>query len=190
MRTLHVEDTVYDADSVEWCPISPAKNIFACGTYHLVKNEEQQQRVGSILLYRMQKDKLEAIDRVDSPAVLDMKWCPRRAYDEIVLAVANAIGEVCLFQLEDFQLKFMTKCSLKKNEGDCLVLSLDWSKETSAEDFTLCASDSEGNLSVLKFINGNLQIVQDWNAHSLEAWIVCFDSFNPQVLYSGGIWFN
>ena len=30
-------DTEYSADSVEWCPNVPYRDVFVCGTYQLVK---------------------------------------------------------------------------------------------------------------------------------------------------------
>lgn len=34
--TLHVWDTEYSADSVEWCPIAEYQHVLLCGTYQLV----------------------------------------------------------------------------------------------------------------------------------------------------------
>lgn len=185
--TLHVRDTIYSADSVEWCPIDPHLDIFACGTYYLVKGEEKdkQERIGSILLFQIKKEELIQIDRVDLPAVLDMKWCPRRIKSQILLGIANAIGEVSIFKFEENHLILLEKINLKKDEDETfLALSLDWSKNES--DNNICVSDSKGNITILKLTDANgLLIISEWNAHSLEAWIVCFDAFNNDVVYSG-----
>jgi len=36
VNELHVYDTVYTADSVEWCPSEGYHNVLLCGTYQLV----------------------------------------------------------------------------------------------------------------------------------------------------------
>jgi len=45
--TLDTYDTVYSADSVEWCPAEGFTEFFVCGTYQLVQtdNEKQEQEV-------------------------------------------------------------------------------------------------------------------------------------------------
>ena len=39
VRQLHVRDTEYSADAVEWCPIQSYHHVLLCGTYQL---KEQQ----------------------------------------------------------------------------------------------------------------------------------------------------
>ena len=34
-------DTGYSADSVEWCPVEPHRDVLVCGTYQLDKNADQ-----------------------------------------------------------------------------------------------------------------------------------------------------
>lgn len=34
-------DTGYSADSVEWCPVEPHRDVLVCGTYQLEKSAEQ-----------------------------------------------------------------------------------------------------------------------------------------------------
>lgn len=189
--TLHVFDTVYNADSVEWCPIPPYKNCFACGTYQLMDSndksvedgDKEYLRSGGVSIFTVLNNELEESHKVKSPAVLDMKWCGRKLNNKIVLAVANAVGEVVVFQLENKTLKLLSKCVLKKKAGDFLTLSLDWTKQGC--DDLICSSDSAGNITIIKFLNDTLSVLQEWNAHSLEAWIVCFDSFHQNVIYSG-----
>lgn len=33
-------NTEYSADSVEWCPVEPHKNVLVCGTYELAESDE------------------------------------------------------------------------------------------------------------------------------------------------------
>ncbi|KAL0279641.1 UNVERIFIED_CONTAM: hypothetical protein PYX00_001148 [Menopon gallinae] len=189
IKTLFTCKTPYNADSVEWCPIAPYQNYFVCGTYQQVKDvcnesEPGNKRKGSITLFKVTKEKLEEKFHIETSGILDMKWCTVTLEDNIVLGAANADGEICVFYLIDERLKTETKISLKKGNEDVLILSLDWSKNAHYD--MICASDSKGNVILLKFTNGNLQILNEWNAHTLEAWITCFHSFNPQIIYSGG----
>lgn len=69
-------DTEYSADSVEWCPHHPMDNIVACGTYQLAKDDQGANlRLGRVLLYQLQDNQqLIELTRIDTPAILDMKW--------------------------------------------------------------------------------------------------------------------
>ncbi|KAK6642819.1 hypothetical protein RUM43_004321 [Polyplax serrata] len=191
-KTLHVYDTVENADTVEWCPIEPYKTSFACGTYHLADEAaancgdsvKEYLRTGGVTIFTITEKELEVNYKVECPAVLDLKWCGRKLNGKIVLAVANAIGEIVLFHFDDKAILFMSKCVLKKKAGDFLTLSIDWTKQ--GDDTLMCSSDSKGNVTVIKVENDKLTILQEWNAHSLEAWIVCFDSFHQNIIYSGG----
>lgn len=188
ITTLFACKTTYNADSVEWCPITPFQNYFVCGTYEQVKgvcNESDQgiKRKGSITLFKVTREELKEKFYLETSGILDMKWCTVTLQDKILLGVANAGGEICLYNFSDERLKIETKISLKKGTEDVLILSLDWSKN--ADYNTICASDSKGNVILLKYRNGELQVMKEWNAHSLETWITCFDTFNPQVIFSG-----
>lgn len=73
MAALCSLDTIYSADSIEWCPIPGYENILACGTYQLkapedsnplqdvevreeeeelTKKEEPHKRLGRVLIYK------------------------------------------------------------------------------------------------------------------------------------------
>ncbi|PSN46313.1 Diphthine methyltransferase [Blattella germanica] len=99
METLETWDTEYSADSVEWCPISPFERLFVCGTYQISQEDSSQNgsymRLGRLYLLEVDsKKKLRCLQTFDTPAILDTKWCPRRIDDMILLAVANAAGNV------------------------------------------------------------------------------------------------
>jgi diphthamide biosynthesis protein 7 len=75
--SLQSEDTIYSADSIEFCPVRP--DIFVCGTYQIEKLDEDQspsredetdpdtledqyssgpatRRLGRALVYRLAED--------------------------------------------------------------------------------------------------------------------------------------
>lgn len=44
-------DTVFTADTVEWCPVPGLEGVVACGTYQLNQHEGSSTRLGSLLLF-------------------------------------------------------------------------------------------------------------------------------------------
>ena len=52
---LHVYDTEYSADSVQWCPIPGYQHVLLCGTYQLgqqTQNQEEKSQQVSLLSFR------------------------------------------------------------------------------------------------------------------------------------------
>ena len=169
------------ADSIE----SISSNMFVCGTYQLVanKNNVESSRIGTIKLYELipQQDAIEVItcNEVHVNAVLDMKWF----YGDNILSVADSAGNAVFYLLEDKKLKFQS--SLEINSNKVLCLSTDWCKTLSPD---ICVfSLSSGELALVKYFgSSNPVLLNKWQAHSLEAWIVACDSFDNNLFYSGG----
>ena len=53
-----VIDTHYPADSLEFCPTPGFQDLFACGTYKLLDQQEgdTQKRRGQCMLFRLPKE--------------------------------------------------------------------------------------------------------------------------------------
>lgn len=190
--TLHTWDTIYCADTVEWCPVSPYKSFFVCGTYHLVQDaadfaelEGHQKRIGTVTLFKFSQKELLQCDQIKTSAVLDTKWCLEKVNDKILLASVDSLGNVCVFNLQDEKLISVTKLCLKKEKGDYLLLSLDWSKQITSSECKISVSDNQGEIFILNYKNEELVVERQWTAHSLEAWTVNFDSFNFNSVYTG-----
>ncbi|KAG8691339.1 Diphthine methyltransferase [Ceratobasidium sp. 423] len=92
-RTLFSVDTELPADSVEFCPREEFRDVLVCGTYNLVKNEESekeaegvdkkpQERNGKCLVYEFDETlmSLKEIQRIDTAAILDLKWYADKFY--------------------------------------------------------------------------------------------------------------
>ncbi|XP_046394458.1 diphthine methyltransferase [Ischnura elegans] len=196
--TLDHKVMKYNADCVEWCPIKEFYDMFVCGTYQLIERDEETldmasnnaSRLGSINLYRVnQKGMLVLQHRVDTPGILDMKWCSlTSSLNEPILAVADAKGFVTIFYLrkdnENHALVFGESIECVDTKGT-LALSIDW-KSGNAENLQLVVSDSSGSISILSLIEGALVKFYTWHSHSHEAWIATFDNEDPNIVYSGG----
>ncbi|XP_016067252.1 PREDICTED: diphthine methyltransferase [Miniopterus natalensis] len=205
VQLLQTVDTEYTADSVEWCPLEGCRRVLACGTYQLREPESQsdpaaaepQTRLGRLYLYSCSEDlsacSLAEIQRRDTYAILDMKWCHIPVAGHALLGVANAGGFIELFQLAGCKesthtLQPFGSCALDKQ---CLALSLDWSTgkagRASDQPLKIISSDSKGQLHLLKVDAGpGLQSVATWQAHHFEAWIAAFNYWQTEVVYSGG----
>lgn len=215
VRLLQTLDTEYTADSVEWCPVEGFKIFMACGTYQLRKPdsasaglesksdqdmEEPHTRLGRLYLYRFVEDSssygsgsLVEVQRKDTYAILDMKWCHVPMTNSAFLGVANASGSIELLRLEVSENghALQSVCRLALEE-QCLALSLDWSSGrtggASDQPLKIVTSDSRGRVHLLNVgeAGSTLQNMDTWQAHSFEAWIAAFNYWQTEVIYSGG----
>ncbi|XP_036040433.1 diphthine methyltransferase isoform X1 [Onychomys torridus] len=206
LQGLQAVDTEFTADSVEWCPVEGCQHLMACGTYQLRTPENQpaldvsepQLRLGRLYLYSFSEDNtakpLFEIQRRDSSAILDMKWCHIPVSGHILLGVANASGSVELLHLTDYEKNSYTLQSISSLtlEERCLSLSLDWSTgkpgRVREQPLKIISSDSKGQLHLLMVNEGGaeLQLVASWPAHHFEAWIAAFNYWQTELVYSGG----
>ncbi|KAH8420053.1 hypothetical protein KR009_005253 [Drosophila setifemur] len=204
--TLHSEDTEYSADSVEWCQEDELHSaFFACGTYQLVQQEQEEAqegqgessskrpRKGRVYLYRFDgpNDSLERLQSIETSAILDMKWLPSWSSESgPILATVTSLGEVETYELirDSKTLEKRTCISLEEQPsgGEApLALALDWRRE--GESIQLAVSDSKGGLNLLNYSpQGVLSRLRSWNSHGFEAWTCAFDRWSPHILYSGG----
>ncbi|XP_068594424.1 diphthine methyltransferase [Brachionichthys hirsutus] len=197
-RNLQVFDTELSADAVEWCPVSPDNDVLVCGTYELQKGTGEghaaASRTGRLYLFEFRREAqvgppLSELQRMETAAILDLKWCRVPVSGRAVLGVAAATGELQLYTLSDSQAggrSLQTLSSLKVG-AECLALSLDWSAgRLDSSDLRVACSDSAGGVGVLALAEGALVSLSRWNAHDYEAWIAAFSYWDTQLVYSGG----
>lgn len=184
--------TGYSADTVEWCPVDPFRDMLVCGTYHLEKADEEAQtkpqtRVGKIYLFIIKNNTtdLKPLQCIETSGVLDQKWCHHMIYDNPVLAVAMSDGTLQLYQLLGETLALQLWLDYKLGE-DVLAFSVDWSSNKFNAYPKLVVSDSKGRVHVLKLEGDSLTRIGVWEGHSFEAWIAAFNYWNSDLFYSGG----
>ncbi|KAI0047839.1 WD40 repeat-like protein [Auriscalpium vulgare] len=206
-------DTVWPADSAEFCPHPNATNILACGTYKLetqpdgaslgnlddedeehnpiVAESKSQTRKGKCLIFDVTGDSLASssqIQEISLPAVLDMKWCHTSASRKPILAIADAEGNITVHEWDVAERRLNQAFSIPCAESDVLCLSLDWSNRRSPTSGigSLVVSLSNGKLALLEpdATNG-LAVRSTWHAHDYEPWIAAWDYWDANVIYSG-----
>ncbi|XP_040051045.2 diphthine methyltransferase isoform X4 [Gasterosteus aculeatus] len=199
-RNLQVVDTELSADAVEWCPVPSSHGVLACGTYQLQtaksgEDDAPPSRTGRLYLFEFRREgsvhpPLTELQRIDTAAILDLKWCHVPFPGGAVLGIAAATGELQLHTLSDSQQeggrRLHPLCSVEVG-AERLALSLDWSTgRMDSSDVRLVCSDSAGCLSVLSLAEGALASLSHWKAHDFEAWISAFSYWDTQLVYSGG----
>ncbi|KAI0961563.1 hypothetical protein AcV7_000634 [Taiwanofungus camphoratus] len=206
-------DTIWPADSVEFCPHPDARDVFACGTYRLEDPEatdstldshevsaltaakpKRQHRTGKCLLFEVdgeQDPRFSLLQETSLPAVPDIKWCHRTSVATPILGVADSEGHVTLHELasHDRQRELRQIQSITCGPIDVLCLSLDWSNRRSPTSTLglLVVSLSDGRISLLRAQDqSGLTVTDVWAAHDFEPWIVAWDYWDTNIVYSGG----
>ncbi|KAH7911202.1 WD40-repeat-containing domain protein [Hygrophoropsis aurantiaca] len=197
-------DTVYPADSVEFCPQEGSRHVFVCGTYKLEQSKQQgeasdpdipweplkQCRRGNCLVFGVSSthpSKLEQLQRISLPAVLDMKWCHRSG--PAALGIADSEGNVSFHEWQADQNRLTHLQTVSCALSDVLCLSLDWSdRRYHAHDLgNLVVSLSDGSISVLRPDSHRGMVITDsWPAHDYEPWIAAWNYWDTNVIFSGG----
>ncbi|KAF9526455.1 WD-40 repeat-containing protein [Crepidotus variabilis] len=202
-------NTIFPADSLEFCPTPGFQDLFACGTYKLLDQDQDQKssvqkqekslqkRRGQCLLFRARPTEsvleIEQIQSVDLPAIPDMKWCPSVSRDmspsissDPLLAVADSEGSITLHSCDKGSLSQME--AVRCASPEILCLSLDWSNRRFAGSNlgSLVVSLSNGSLSLISPTQGSMEIQETWHAHDYEPWIAAWDYWDSNVIYSGG----
>ncbi|XP_059266147.1 diphthine methyltransferase isoform X3 [Mustela nigripes] len=166
-----------------------------CGRKSGPDADEPQTRLGRLYLYSFNEDNsarpLLEVQRRDTSAILDMKWCHILVAGHALLGVADAGGSIELLRLVEsenaYTLQPVSSFALGKQ---CLALSLDWStgrtERASDQPLKIISSDSKGKLHLLEVTEAGLQEVATWPAHHFEAWIAAFDYWRTEIVYSGG----
>ncbi|KAI0348058.1 WD-40 repeat-containing protein [Trametopsis cervina] len=206
--SLAALDTVWPADSVEFCPHPDAVDILVCGTYKLeqpepeptgeaetdvgesIPNRVGQLRRGKCLLFALdQGGSGTTLQEVVLPAVPDLKWCHRDPGQRPMLAAADTEGHVTLLEYVKDERILRTVQTIGCADSDVLCLSLDWSNRrlNSSDLGDLVVSMSNGSIALLRPENSTgMAVVDTWQAHDFEPWIAAWNYWDTNVIYTGG----
>ncbi|KAK2587407.1 hypothetical protein KPH14_003121 [Odynerus spinipes] len=201
-QTLTTFDTQLYADSVEWCPIEPFKDLFVCGTYQLLENTESIsekelkpcRRLGKIYLFQVINNGcMKLLYTLETEGILDMKWAHVKCNDNVLLGVVNSIGFLQIYELkneDEEMLKLITELKVNDLKEEILALSLDWctGRWSSCENSIpkVVVSDSTGGITLFELHNDELRNITSWSSHEYEAWIAAFDYWDINMIYTGG----
>ncbi|GAA5897399.1 hypothetical protein JCM8208_003262 [Rhodotorula glutinis] len=146
-------------------------------------------RVGRCLLYEVNGEgrNLQEKQRLEGPAILDLKWSPQPWQGKTTLAVADAKGHVQLHGLDDESRPLSHIETVDCADDKTLCLSLDWStrRQASSDSASIVVSLSSGSICTLGG-ESSLSVTNEWHAHDFEPWIAAFDCWQPTTVWTGG----
>lgn len=180
-------DTVYSADSTEFCPFENHAQYLAVGTYQLTDEQQENVRIrkGKTYLFDVTKP-LVPKQVIETPAVLDMKWSHALVNDKQCLGIVDSIGGFHLYGFDEEDNLTAVDHMQATDDASVLCLSLDWASRLDKSDKRIVTSHSNGDINILAPDESGGYIIKDqWHAHDLEAWIAAFDYWNTNIVYSG-----
>uniref|UniRef100_A0A5B7BX14 methylated diphthine methylhydrolase n=1 Tax=Davidia involucrata TaxID=16924 RepID=A0A5B7BX14_DAVIN len=176
-----------NADAVEFCPHDSFCHVLAASTYTLQEGE-RPSRSGSISLFNVNADagRLELFHRVETAGIFDVKWNSAGANVGPLLAQADADGYLRVHYLEccsdgpEARGNFLKEvCGEQVSSSMCLCL--DWNPSATSISVGL----SDGSVSIVSFLESQLDVQEEWKAHEFELWATSFDIHQPQLVYTG-----
>ncbi|CAN6597821.1 diphthine methyltransferase [Trichomonascus vanleenenianus] len=154
-------------------------SLVIAGTYKL--EEESRTRYGSLDVYEYAANGLEKVFGVQTKSsILDVKFVPS---DPGLLITAQSTGSIILwkFILEEKRIDLVQEFQLF--DEDVLVTSVVFNGDSDLVSATL----TSGQVALVKFAQGSMEVVGMSDSHSLECWISSFGSAGlSNVVFSGG----
>ena len=167
--------------------------------------KRQTQRTGRLLLFQVTdpqsaQSTLREVQRIESNAILDAKWCSRPSSGAPGLAVADAKGQFVFYELSSSRrLEHVQAIQVADTSTLCLSLALSapqleelvgdteyLMQSRTKPSLRIAVSLSNGSLSVLACsIDGEWAVEQTWHAHDFEPWCVAWDP-DTNYIWSGG----
>lgn len=173
------------ADVADWNRNEGREELLAVGTYEL--DETTQMRHGALYTFSHSTGDtpLKQERRVmDLPGIFDLQWVPGSLCESsTMVAVAFADGSV---QFMDALSNDGKTLSTPSNDG-AMALTVDTVQHKGS---LMCASSySDGCVNVFQVAPDRIERIQNWQAHSLEAWVSVWSRSRDSIgsiVYSGG----
>lgn len=150
------------------------------------------RRKGRINLFRFcsSTKELNEVCRLETAAILDMKWLIDESNENPLLATVNSFGQLEIYEFKDDTLKRISSLDINSDCDDLLALSLDWRRTENsnhASQFQILVSDSKGGVNLIDYeTKCGLKRANVFAAHGFEAWTCAFDRWDANRIYSGG----
>ncbi|RMZ57219.1 hypothetical protein APUTEX25_004053, partial [Auxenochlorella protothecoides] len=172
-----------NTDVVAWCPSSRHTDLLAVGTYQL--DESSGLRAGHAYMYRVRREGPEVLQleaEARCAGVFDLAWHPSSSSTPL-LAMALSDGTLRLTGQDLVTIASSTP----QPDSDALACCVDWRRDGQPPDTArLLASYSDGDAARLQATPAGLTTLERWSAHSLEAWAVAADPWQPALCFTGG----
>ncbi|CAM6080043.1 unnamed protein product, partial [Sphagnum tenellum] len=193
MEPLCTEELKGNADVVEFCNIPPYLNLLVAASYTLQEGPVPI-RVGGLHVFSVErKDEnhaavlLQELQVIDTSGVFDIKW--RGSSSDLgllpCLGQASADGSLRLYSLQEGS--GVEKVSLQERVNiavsSSMCLSLDWCPMGAKDQIAL--SHSDGLISVVDVGQAKTGVILSAEVHEFETWTTSYDSWDPELLYSG-----
>ncbi|CAK5264404.1 unnamed protein product [Mycena citricolor] len=155
-------DTIYPADSVEFCPHPSASDLLVCGTYNLVKDaptaeDSTQKRIGQCLLFKISENPTLALF---DAGVTTIQSHPHK---ENQLAVGSYDNTVRLFDKRKPSVPFA------QSDVGGGVWRVKWHPSPERKDDLLVACMHDG-FKLVRFDAGDPAIVTRFDRHTSLAY--------------------
>ncbi|KAI7827666.1 WD40-repeat-containing domain protein [Gamsiella multidivaricata] len=171
--SLDSDDTVYSADSIEFCPFQSHANLLVCGTYQLAKDETEEQASDE------PSDSPSKISKGSGDSDDDDDDDDDEAVEAKTEKPMLRLGRLLVYDIEggnddSRQLK-STACT-----ETAAILDMKWSHQLVNGNPTLGVADASGALSLYQFKSGgnDLEIITKYQTNTEKKLALSLDWSN------------
>jgi diphthamide biosynthesis protein 7 len=151
------------------------------------------KRTGRVIFQKLEPNnnknnnlKIQTITSLSEATIFDIKWSYQKIKNAGYLGMADSAGNLSIYKLVDNGTTFDLEPKISTdNETNEVCCSLDWSNRLTNSTSHVVVSRSNGFITLYDFGDNNLKPLDEWRAHTQEAWVVAFDHWNTNIVYTG-----